>query len=88
MIISNLLILKKYMINKKKKSDLTIDKKLNESDELINAGFLPETKPLCFKENDEIKGAEIELLYKFAKEKNYNINMTTIEKIEDRISYI
>ena len=74
--------------NVKKTSDLTIDIKLDESAELINVGFLFEGKPLCFKENDENKGAEIELLYKFAKEKNYNINMTTFENLEGRISYI
>ena len=72
----------------KKTSDLTIDIKLDESAELINVGFTFEGKPLCFKENNENKGAEIELLYKFAKEKNYNINMTTFENLEGRISYI
>ena len=35
-----------------------------------------------------MKGAEIELLYKFAKEKNYNIELTPIYEIEQRISYI
>jgi hypothetical protein len=35
-----------------------------------------------------LKGAEIELLYKFAKEKNYNIKMTILENVEDRLTYI
>ena len=74
--------------NVQKTSDLTIDKKLDEDGELINVGFLPDVRPLCFKEKDEMKGAEIELLYKFAKEKKYNIKMIQIKNIEERISYI
>jgi polar amino acid transport system substrate-binding protein len=35
-----------------------------------------------------MKGLEIELLYKFAKAKNYNIKMTPISDVEDRITYI
>ena len=35
-----------------------------------------------------MKGLEIELLYKFAKEKKYNIKMTPISDVEDRITYI
>ena len=35
-----------------------------------------------------MKGAEIELLYKFAKEKNYNIKLTPLNEIDERISYI
>ena len=74
--------------NVEKTSDLTIDKELDDKNELIKAAFLPDVKPLSFQENGEMKGAEIELLYKFAKEKNYNINLTTIYEIEQRISYI
>ena len=69
-------------------SGLTIDKNLNESDVLINAAFLPDIKPLCFQESGEMKGLEIELLYKFAKEKHYNIKLTQISQVEERITYI
>ena len=74
--------------NVQKTSDLTIDKDLDKDAELINAAFLPDVKPLCFQENGEMKGAEIELLYKFAKEKNYNIKLTPLNEIDERISYI
>ena len=74
--------------NTRKTSNLTIDKKLNETAELINAAFLPNVRPFCFQEDGEMKGAEIELLYKFAKEKNYNIKLTPIDKVEERISSI
>ena len=74
--------------NVEKTSDLTIDKDLDKDAELINAAFLPDVKPLCFQENGEMKGAEIDLLYKFAKEKNYNIELTPINEIDERISYI
>ena len=68
-------------------SKLTIDKNLNESDPIINAGFTMNLKPLCYKEGNEVLGYEIELLYKFAKEKGYNINLMEINTAE-RISYI
>jgi len=44
-------------------------------------------KPLSFKENNEMKGYEIDLLYQFAKEKNYNINLEQVNII-DRINYL
>ena len=74
--------------NVEKTSNLTIDKKLNDTAELINAAFILDFKPLCFQENGEMTGAEIELLYKFAKEKNYNIKLTPIDTVEERITYI
>ena len=68
-------------------SKLTIDKNLNKSAPLLNAGFVMNLKPLCYKDGDEILGYEIELLYKFAKEKGYNVNLMEI-KTPERISYI
>ena len=68
-------------------SKLKIDKNLNKSAPLINAGFVMNLKPLCYKDGDEILGYEIELLYKFAKEKGYNINLMEINTPE-RISFI
>jgi len=66
---------------------LTIDKDLNTSAETINAGFLMDLNPLCFLEGTEAKGYEVELLYKFAKEYNYNINFIQID-VGERVSYI
>jgi len=66
---------------------LTIDKSLNTSAETINAAFLMDLNPLCFLEGTEVKGYEVELLYKFAKENNYNINFMEVD-VGDRVSYI
>ena len=66
---------------------LTIDKNLNTSAETINAAFLMDLNPLCFLEGTEAKGYEVELLYKFAKEYNYNINFMQVD-VGDRVSYI
>ena len=64
---------------------LTIDKNLNTSAETINAAFLMDLNPLCFLEGTEAKGYEVELLYKFAKEYNYNINFMQVD-VGDRVS--
>ena len=69
-------------------SNLTIDKNLNESNPILNAGFKTNLRPLCFKKGNEILGYEIELLYKFAKEKGYNINLMEIDDTIERITYI
>ena len=66
---------------------LTIDKNLNTSAETINAAFLMDLNPICFLEGIEAKGYEVELLYKFAKEYNYNINLMQVD-VGDRVSYI
>ena len=66
---------------------LTIDKNLNTSAETINAAFLMDLNPMCFLEGTEEKGYEVELLYKFAKEYNYNINFMQVD-VGDRVSYI
>ena len=66
---------------------LTIDKNLNTSAETINAAFLMDLNPICFLEGTEAKGYEVELLYKFAKEYNYNINFMQVD-VGDRVSYI
>ena len=68
-------------------SNVIIDKNLNTSAPTINAAFLMDLKPLSFKEKDEMKGYEIDLLYRFAKEKNYNINLEQVNII-DRINYL
>ena len=66
---------------------LTIDKNLNTSAETINAGFLMNLNPLSYIEGSEAKGYEIELLYRFAKEYNYNINLMYIG-VGERVSFI
>ena len=72
----------------KPNDSLHIDKNLNKSAELINAAFFMEIRPMCYYELEEEKGFELDLLYHFAKEKNYNINLTRINTTNDRINYI
>ena len=68
-------------------SSVTIDKNLNTSAPTIDVAFNMDLKPLSFIENNEMKGYEIDLLYRFAKEKNYNINLEKVS-INDRINYL
>ena len=68
-------------------SKLTIDKELNKNDKLLYVAFNLELKPLCFIEGDEIKGFEIEIIYRFAKAKKYNIQITSIN-VAERLTYI
>ena len=68
-------------------SKLTIDKELNKNDKLINVAFNLELKPICFIEGDEIKGFEIEIIYRFAKAKKYNLNITNVN-IAERLTYL
>ena len=68
-------------------TNVKIDKTLNTSAPTINAAFYMDLKPLSFKERDETKGFEIELLYRFAREKNYNLNLEQVD-LKDRINYL
>ena len=68
-------------------SQLTIDKDLDTSNPTIIAGFYLDHRPLSFKDGPDYKGFEIELLYKFAKEYNYNIEIIEAN-IEERITFL
>ena len=72
----------------KPNASLHIDKNLNKSAKIINAAFYMEIRPMCYYEIEEEKGYELDLLYQFAKDKNYNVNLTRINKTYDRINYI
>ena len=68
-------------------SNVKVEKEVGNGDKL-NVGIFFDTKPFCFIENEEQKGYELELLYKFAKEKNYQLNIINLEQVADRINYI
>ena len=68
-------------------SKIIIDKNLDINGKLINVAFDFLYKPLSFIEEGEERGFEIEILYKFAKAKNYNINLTRVT-VEERMTYI
>ena len=68
-------------------SRLKVDQETGGANE-INAAFNFDIKPFCFLENGEEKGYEIDLLYNFAKAKNYKIKMTRLNAASERISYL
>ena len=68
-------------------SKLFIDKNLDKNDKLINVAFNLQSKPLSFMEGNEAKGYEIEILYKFAKAKRYNLNVLRAT-MEERVTFL
>ena len=68
-----------------KNSDIKGEKDNYKGEKTIKVGLLLDTKPICYKENDELKGIEVELEYYFAKNKNYNVELEEFMNIEDRM---
>ena len=68
-------------------SQYVIDTNLNQSWELITVGVDFENKPISYFGQNDPKGIELDILYKFAKEEHYNINLISISP-EERLSYI
>ncbi len=69
--------------------ELHINNTLNTSSEkTITAAFIIDLIPLGFMSKNEAKGYELEILYKFAREKNYNLNLISLEADSERISYL
>ena len=68
-------------------SKLIIDKDLDINGKLINVAFNLQSKPLSFMEGREAKGYEIEVLYKFAKAKGYNLKLANVN-MEERVTYL
>lgn len=68
--------------NVKSTFDLQVDKDLDTNGKIINVALDVDSKIVCFKEFGEIKGFEVEVLYKFLKSKGYNINLveSTLEE--------
>ena len=69
-------------------SNLTVDKTINNSNFKIRVAMFPDKKPLCFEQNNNIIGYEIELLYEFARFNHCDIEFTTLENLSDKIDYI
>ena len=68
-------------------SKLTFDKTLDKNGKLLRIALCFQLKPFCFIEKDEPKGLEPEILYMFAREKNYYINLIDVN-IAERITYL
>ena len=71
--------------NVKDTLDIKIEKDNYKGEKTIKVGLLMDSKPFCYKENDEIKGIEVDLLYQFAKSKNYNVDLVEFMNTEDRM---
>ena len=52
----------------------------------IKAGFFSDIKPFCYNLNGVMKGLEIDLLYQFAKSKNYNVEFTQLNNSIERMN--
>ena len=66
---------------------LNIDTELDPNGKLLNVGLNFDSKPLSFLYGNEPKGVDVEILYKFAKEKGYNLNITKLS-LGERTTYI
>ena len=56
----------------------TIDRELNGNKGTIKAGFNIDVPPFAYKENNEIVGFEVDLLYRFAKLYGYKIELKSL----------
>ena len=65
--------------------DINVQKDNYEGERTIKVGLLIDAKPFCYLENEEIKGVEVDLLYEFARSKNYNIDFVVLTNSEDRM---
>ena len=64
---------------------LTITTDDYKGNKTIKAGFLSDIKPFSYNLNGVMKGFEIDLLYQFAKYKNYNVELTELTDAIDRM---
>ena len=71
--------------NVKDTSEIKAEKyNIGENAETIKVGLLTDSYPFCFNENDEIKGIEVDLIYQFAKSKNYNVDIVEFFNTDER----
>ena len=66
-------------------SNILFEKDNYQGVKKIKFGFLTDCKPFSFKINDEFKGIEFDLIYQFAKSKNYNVELVEFNNTEDRM---
>ena len=71
--------------NVKDTLDIKVEKENYNGVKTIKVGLLTDSRPFCFRENDDIKGIEVDLIYQFAKSKNYNIELIEFMNTEDRM---
>ena len=71
--------------NVKDTLDIKIEKDNYKGEKTIKVGLIVDSKPFCYKEDDEIKGIEVDLLYQFAKSINYNVDLVEFMNSGDRM---
>ena len=75
--------------NVKDTSEIKAEKyNIGENAETIKVGLLTDSYPFCFNENDEIKGIEVDLIYQFAKSKNYNVDIVEFFNTDERFKIV
>lgn len=67
-------------------SNLKVDKETFANGKTIKVGIQLDTKPFSFIEENEQKGYELDLLYQFAKNKEYNIDLVELKNAEERMN--
>ena len=63
-------------------TNLFVEKNNYEGGKTIKVGLFLDSKPFCYLEQSKEKGFDVDLLYQFAKSKNYNIEITEINAAE------
>ena len=66
--------------------NINVEKNNFQNGDTIKVGFLLDEKPFAYKENGEAKGYEIDLLYQFAKSKNYNVDLVELSSATERMN--
>ena len=66
--------------------NINVEKNNFQNGDTIKVGFLLDAKPFAYKENGEAKGYEIDLLYQFAKYKNYSVDLVELSSATERMN--
>ena len=66
-------------------TNLSVERNKYEGGRTIEVGLFLDSKPFCYLEESEEKGFDVDLLYQFAKSKNYNVNLTRFSNADQRL---
>ena len=66
-------------------SNIIIEKDNYQGEKKIKVGLLTDSKPFCFIVGEDIKGIEPELIYLFARSKNYNVDLVQFINANERM---
>ena len=64
-------------------ANLTVDTDLDPNNEVLNVAFYMDVKPISFYKANKPSGIEMDILYRFAKARNYSLNLTPLILLEE-----